>query len=341
MTNVERFKKLMNFEPVDRLPMVEWAMWWDQTLDRWYKEGLPLELKEEHEIRSYFGLDSYRQLWINPIMPNAPKPAFHGASLVKNREEYLEFKKYLYPKPAFDQKLIETWAKEHEAGEAVIWITLEGFFWVPRDLFGIEGHIYAFYDHPELMHEMNQDALEFNLRALEEFCKIVKPDFMTFAEDMSYNHGPMLSKESFDEFLAPYYKQLIPELKKNGVVPFIDSDGDISKLIPWLLEVGMEGILPLERMAGVDVNQLRKDHPTYKFIGAFDKTVMHLGEEAVRNEFERIFPVMKQGGFIPSVDHQTPPGVSLEQYRQYLVILEEYCEKAAKEFTGILHDNSR
>jgi hypothetical protein len=39
---------------------------------------------------------------------------------------------------------------------------------------------------------------------------------------------------------------------------------------------------------------------------------------------------MRQGGFIPSVDHQTPPGVSLENYRIYLGLLREYCEKAAQ-----------
>jgi hypothetical protein len=33
---------------------------------------------------------------------------------------------------------------------------------------------------------------------------------------------------------------------------------------------------------------------------------------------------MRTGGFIPSVDHQTPPGVSLEQYRVYLRLLAEY-----------------
>lgn len=39
---------------------------------------------------------------------------------------------------------------------------------------------------------------------------------------------------------------------------------------------------------------------------------------------ERLLPLMKTGGFIPSVDHQTPPGVSLDQYRLYLRLLNEY-----------------
>ncbi|MFH1267913.1 MAG: glycosyl hydrolase, partial [Planctomycetota bacterium] len=48
----------------------------------------------------------------------------------------------------------------------------------------------------------------------------------------------------------------------------------------------------------------------------------------IRAEFERLVPLMRSGGFIPSVDHQTPPGVSLDQYRLYLRLLAEYVEMA-------------
>jgi hypothetical protein len=59
-------------------------------------------------------------------------------------------------------------------------------------------------------------------------------------------------------------------------------------------------------------------------IGHFDKMVMPRGETAMRAEFDRLTPLVRMGGFIPSVDHQTPPGVSLEQYRIYLRLLGEY-----------------
>ncbi len=36
----ERFHAIMNFQPFDRLPLLEWAGWWDQTIDRWHGEGL-------------------------------------------------------------------------------------------------------------------------------------------------------------------------------------------------------------------------------------------------------------------------------------------------------------
>jgi hypothetical protein len=45
---------------------------------------------------------------------------------------------------------------------------------------------------------------------------------------------------------------------------------------------------------------------------------------AMRAEFERLVPLIITVGFIPSVDHQTPPGVSLKQYCVYLRLLNEY-----------------
>ena len=35
MKNVERFNAVMNFEKPDRLPVIEWAGWWGDTLNRW------------------------------------------------------------------------------------------------------------------------------------------------------------------------------------------------------------------------------------------------------------------------------------------------------------------
>jgi len=44
----------------------------------------------------------------------------------------------------------------------------------------------------------------------------------------------------------------------------------------------------------------------------------------MRAEFERLLPLMRSGGFIPSVDHQTPPHVTLDEYRLYRRLLNEY-----------------
>jgi hypothetical protein len=59
-------------------------------------------------------------------------------------------------------------------------------------------------------------------------------------------------------------------------------------------------------------------------IGHFNKRAMDRGEAAMRAELERLAPWTRTGGFNPSVDRQTPPGVSLEQSRCYLGFLLEF-----------------
>lgn len=281
-------------------------------------------------LQNWFGLDPLRQIWVSPKSGKCPQPASHGAGILWDEAGYEAMKPLLFPEENIRQAVetAQQWREDHQKGDYAQWLTLEGFFWFPRTLFGIESHLYAFYDEPELMHRMNQDLVDFQLRCLEQLLPVMEPEFMAFAEDMSYNHGPMISRELFEEFMLPYYRQVIPVLKKYGVRVLIDTDGNVEPLIPWFQEAGIEGVLPLERQAGVDVNRIRREHPKWLMVGGYDKTIMHLGEEAMREEFERLLPAMKSGGYIPSVDHQTPPDVSMEQYRIYVRLLREYAEKA-------------
>ena len=184
------------------------------------------------------------------------------------------------------------------------------------------------------MHRINSDLADWQLRIIDEVCSICTPDFMTFAEDMSYNHGPMLSKAQFDAFLRPYYDRVVPRLKERGILAVVDSDGDMTVAADWFEQAGMDGILPLERQAGVDVAALREAHPRMRFIGCFDKMTMFRGEEAMRAEFERLLPHRRRRGAVISCDHQTPPGVSYEQYQVYLRLFGEYAELAGRRSQG-------
>jgi hypothetical protein len=325
----ERFSAVLNGKmPDDRLPMVEWAAWWDKTMNRWHNEGMPAGLSWVESLQ-YFDLDELHNISAAPDVPPAPG---HGAAVIAGEAEYEALREKLYA-PSVIKGLLKSAAllkERHEAGDISIRLWLDGFFWYPRRLFGIEPHLYAFYDQPELMHRINRDQLAFNLEALEELFSVLKPDFVGMAEDMSYNYGPMLSRQLFDEFLLPYYRKLTDYCKSRQVPVLVDSDGDITVMVPWLLNAGINGVYPLERQAGVDIGLIRRDYPEFIMMGGYDKMVMNRGEAAMRAEFDRILPVMQAGRYIPSVDHQTPPGVSFNDYKIYIRLFREYCEKAVK-----------
>ena len=329
MTVSERFRAAMRGEPVDRLPMVEWAPYWDQTLARWYTEGLPAGMPR-YEVQEHCGLDPVWNLRTNPLGPGFPAPAYHGAGVMQTEAEYEKLLACLYPPNDGLLAALEEQLAAHGRESFVLWMVIDGFFWFPRRLFGIQRHFYAFYDHPELMHRMNADLAAHSIDLLRRAGEITAPDFVTFAEDMSYNPGPMLSEGMFAEFLEPYYRQVVPVIDEIGSTPIVDSDGDVTEMVPWMERVAVEGVLPLERQAGVDGMALRRAHPEFIMIGHYDKMVMNRGEAAIRGEFERLLPLMRTGRFVPSVDHQTPPGVSFDEYRIYLRLFEEYADLGAQ-----------
>lgn len=324
MNHVERFRAVMDFQPVDRLPRWEWAMWWDQTIAAWKQQGLPAELDTVIEISDHFGLDPYQQYWFSTTDPTIEAVQHHVEGIVADMDDYLRVLPDLFPDHGQAIESMRPWARRQADGKAVVWVTLEGFFWFPRTLMGFTNISLAFYDQPELIHRINQDLTAFNLRLIDQIEATCVPTFVTIAEDMSYNNGPMISEAHFDEFIAPYYRQIVPRLQEWNAPAIVDTDGDVTMMVPWLQREGIRGVLPLERQAGVDGMDLRRAFPDFLMVGHFDKMVMDKGEAAIRAEFERLLPLMKSGGFIPSVDHQTPPHVTIEEYRLYRRLLDEY-----------------
>lgn len=317
--------------PDDRLPVVEWAVWWDKTLARFQEEGLDPSL--DHDGRYIaLGLDVHRQYGLPHMAKGCPQPASHGAAIMDDEADYENIKRFLYPEDAADAIVrdMHSVKAQHDAGEIVFWMSMEGAFWFPRTLFGIENHLFSFYDYPELYHRILDDLAQFQICQMEKVFAEAVPEFVMISEDMSYNLGPMLSEEMFDEFLAPYYRKVVPWVHSHGSKVILDSDGDVTMMVPWLRRMGIDGILPLEHQAGVDLVKMKQTWPDFILMGGFDKMVMKHGEEAMRAEFERILPAMKAGGYLPGVDHQTPPDVSLENYRIYVRLLNEYARKAVE-----------
>jgi hypothetical protein len=217
----------------------------------------------------------------------------------------------------------------HQRGDYSIRLNIMGFFWTPRTLFGIEQHMFAFYDCPDIMHDMNEFILWIYLDRLGKVLDILPADVIYIQEDLSGVNGPMLSADHFNEFVGDYYRRLVPFLKKKGVRHiFVDTDGDFNALIPHFMDAGIEGFLPMDVNAGMDIVAVREMYPTLKFIGGFNKLEIAKGRDAIDAEFERLMPVIRQGGYIPGCDHQVAPSTSLEDYRYYIRRLKEVMHEA-------------
>jgi uroporphyrinogen decarboxylase len=140
-------------------------------------------------------------------------------------------------------------------------------------------------------------------------------------EDMAYRNGPLISPAMFREFMLPYYKRMTGFLRDHGVdIVIVDSDGDMSLLLELFVEGGVTAMLPFEVRAGMDVLKVRRElGKRMAIIGGIDKHELAKDRAAIDRELlTKLPPLLKTGGFVPTVDHRVPPTVPYENYRYYV-----------------------
>ena len=125
----------MNFQPFDRLPILEWAIWWDKTIDRWHREGMPAVLTDRYDICRHFGLDLYKQDWFDVRDTDCPGPVAHGASIIESDSDYERVLPHLYPATPVSEERWRVRAEEQARGDVVLWFSVDGFFFDVAILF--------------------------------------------------------------------------------------------------------------------------------------------------------------------------------------------------------------
>ncbi len=254
---------------------------------------------------------------------------------VKTREDWERYKAERL-KPTLEGRLPDNWPElvaEYKKRDYPLGVGgLYGFFGTPRYLLGEIEVLTKYYDDPELMKDMVNYLADFWIALFDGVLKEVDADAIFLWEDMCYKAGPLISPDTFREFILPGYKKLTGFLRECGIkIINVDSDGDVWKLIPLWIEGGVTGLYPFEVAAGMDVVEVRKAFPKLGIIGGIDKMAVAKSREAIDHELESKIPFMlKSGGFIPHIDHAVSMDISFDNFKYYRQKLEEMVRKSSK-----------
>jgi uroporphyrinogen decarboxylase len=199
-----------------------------------------------------------------------------------------------------------------------------GFFGSLVHLIGYENVFLLYYDQPDLLHDILGHLTSLWIAIWEEILADVSIDCAHIWEDMSSTMGTMISPQHFNEFMAPCYRRITGFLRSKGVdIVLVDTDGNIEKLIPQFLDVGVTGMYPMETSAGMDVVKLRQQYPRFQMMGGVPKYDMALGPARIEEFLAPVNALLKHGGYVPTGDHCISPGVSWEQFKYYRLRLNE------------------
>ncbi len=240
---------------------------------------------------------------------------------VKSMDDWLKIK----PWYEFSEKrLAGNWlaeAQEQRRQNKVICASIPGGFDEPRQLLGEEGLCLAYYEQPELVHDILGTIGETAFRVLERVSAIIQIDLLSVHEDMAGKAGPLAGPSQVREFIKPYYRRTWELLQERGACLFEqDSDGDMNPVIEAFLEAGVNCMYPMEPAANMDIVEVREKYgKRLAFYGGIDKHVIRRSREEIVQELEyKIPPMVQTGGCVLALDHRIPNGTPLENYRFYI-----------------------
>lgn len=350
MNNRERFLKVMHFEVVDHPPLALPGPW-SATRKRWEQEGLPVGV----DLYDYFNVPPWRLQHIG--VETVFQPAFDEVIIEQTPEFTIKInrqgvKERNFPDGTSMPEFLEypikgreslTWLRERldshapgriesgwlekarraQAEGTVVFCNGGQYFGFLNEHMGTEQLLLGYYDQPDFIQEVCELQCALCEQALRLALPQIKLDYIGYHEDMAYKNGSMISPALFREFMLPYYRRIRSIAKPYGAdIQLLDSDGNIHELIPLWLECGINCLVPMEVAAGMDVVALRKQYGrSLLMMGGFDKRILAAGTPQIKAELERLRPLIESGGYIPAIDHGTPPDVSWENACYYVETL--------------------
>jgi uroporphyrinogen decarboxylase len=332
----------------DRVPITDSA--WDSAVDRWRREGLPADAS----LGEYFGWERFPFIWFD----NTPRYEYkiiedtdtyrierdslgqthrnfkpvnstpqYIDSIVKDPKTWQEAKRRMSPdRDRVDwDYLKKNYADWRSKGAWIMLCPCWSFDILSTRMCNSEMILYAMAENPEWVKDMLDTGADVAL-ALTDMIWGEGYFFDEFIwyDDMAYRNGLLFSKTMWREMVRPYQKRFVDWAHSHGVKAHMHCCGNVSALIPDLLDMGIDALDPLEVKAGMDPLGTKNRYGDRLVLkGGFD--VQHWSDPAaVEADIRRDLPdMMKSSGYIFASDHSIPESVSLDGYRRIVSLVKE------------------
>jgi len=273
MTPKERVLAAVNLEEADRVPyqlQLAPALW--EKLAKYYGTSVEqLQLREEvlgdvlppvamtELSRMLSPKDRVRKRlpdgrWIDD-WGCVRNPRYMGGGTIDWFEEFPikdpeDLETHVFPDPYVPgladalEEVIRTYGDRYVISVGPGW----GIFENAWTLYGMEKFLRDLYLQPKFMEKLLDKVLEHHMAVAKQ---IVKKDIDMFGmgDDYGSQKGLLMNPSLWRRFVKPRLKKLFDIPRSKGLPIFLHSDGDVSAIIPDLIEVGVTILNPVQPLA--------------------------------------------------------------------------------------------
>jgi len=298
MKNLERFKKAINWEPIDRILTYDFLDnqhilvqhgGYDFSREYSFEELIEVNArawKNTHLDVTRFVYDPVnhwmgskianwiRFFGVNP--DNWDVNQTGGTAWISKRpfRTLVELEKHMPKMPVYEEvrdwfqptfRLMQSALGEHDIVMigAVEGPITDAYSYMEMELFSL-----AIYDAPELLAHIMDCTGAFSAHISRAFAEITDTPLLFMGEDISGTNGPLFSPRFVRKEGFPRWKWITEPVKERGMKFLFHTDGKYGSFLPMIFdELGADGLNPIERNGCNDIFEIREAYPDKLLFG--------------------------------------------------------------------------
>jgi len=193
---------------------------------------------------------------------------------------------------------------------------------------GLEAFLADMMTDPKFAEAIIDRTTEMSCGMVEHFAR-AGIDVITYGEDIATQRGLVMSPGMWREWLKPRLKRVIDaaHAARPDVLFMYHSDGDVTDVIPELIEIGIDILNPLQPEC-MDVARIKEEYGSDVALwgGLSVQQTMPWGTpDDVRDEVrERMATLGKNGGYVIGPSHTIEPEVPFENVQAFKEAVDEF-----------------
>lgn len=229
-------------------------------------------------------------------------------------ESLEDLKAYPWPDPQY-LDFTEVYEEIEQHQDKMIFTGMwSPFFHLVADFFGMENYFIKMYECPEVVHEVTKRIVDFYVAANDKFFEGLgdRADVMFFGNDFGTQLDLFVSPNQFREFILPSFKRLIAVGKKYNKKIMLHSCGSIYRIIPDLIEAGVDMLHPIQAKAqGMSADELAQYRDKLIFVGGIDAQSFFVNAtpEEIKEEVRRVKSILGPGIIVSPSHEEILPNV--------------------------------
>jgi hypothetical protein len=172
---------------------------------------------------------------------------------------------------ALDQRLAFIAEERERLGEVFYfpgapWVGLQGIY----GEVGLESFSYYLADCPGVIDDLLEHRVSQSLSWIEHLPADHGIEAVFCGDDIAFKSGPFLRPDWFAEHYYERAARICGAYHDKGIAVLFHSDGNLNLILDGLVEAGIDGLNPIETLAGMDIEDLHRRYPRLFMAGAID-----------------------------------------------------------------------